>query len=119
MFYGPTRTASLDTGARIAADHAKAKADSVRSELDELRFEIERLLMITEALWGVLKEQHGYDDKELIRRVVEIDARDGAIDGRVAPTAPGRCPHCERPLAKKRQFCLYCGKPVPRDIFER
>jgi hypothetical protein len=87
--------------------------------LADLNFEVERLLMITEALWGILKEKHGYDDEELIRRINEIDAADGQLDGHVAATPTMVCPTCSRPLAKHRPRCIYCGQAVALDPFAR
>jgi len=85
-----------------------------------LRGEIERLLMITEALWLLLKHEHGYSDEDLVRQVQAIDLRDGELDGRVAPDrAAAKCPQCQRPLAKNRAVCIYCGAALQRGVFER
>jgi hypothetical protein len=78
-----------------------------------------RLLMITEAFWTLLKEQHGYTDTDLAKLIAEIDLRDGRLDGRVASGPPQPCPYCGHTLAKKRPFCIYCGKPVAPDPFAR
>ena len=75
--------------------------------------------MITEALWTILKEKHGYGDDELVRRIEEIDFRDDKLDGRVAPSPPKPCPKCNQPLAKRRLSCIYCGTVTTRDPFER
>ena len=91
----------------------------MRKTIETLSFEIERLLMITEALWTMLAEQHGFTEEELIRRIHEIDLRDERLDGRVAPSPPSPCPHCGRPLEKRRPYCIYCGQLVLRDPFER
>ncbi|MBN1268285.1 MAG: hypothetical protein JXB04_01750 [Kiritimatiellae bacterium] len=117
MFY--RTSVSYDTAARVAADQAKARADHVREEADLLRLDNERLLMITEALWGIIKEQHELTDDELFKRVVEIDLRDGRLDGKVAAKEPPKCPHCGRPLPRRRPMCIYCGKPVKMDVFQR
>jgi hypothetical protein len=81
--------------------------------------DVERLLMIAEALWTFLKQQHGYKDDDLARLVKDIDMRDGSLDGRVAPSEPRPCPYCGRILGKARPFCYYCGKPVQADPFAR
>lgn len=96
-----------------------AKVRSVESQLEMMRFDIERLLMVTEALWGILREKHGLTDEDLTRRIHEIDLRDGKLDGRVAPEPPGRCPRCDRVLERKRPYCLYCGQPIAADPFQR
>ena len=77
--------------------------------------------MITEALWLILKEKHGYSDEDLMERIVEIDLRDGKLDGRAVSETPS-CPQCKRlHVAKHRPLCLYCGAtmPVPGEPFVR
>ena len=76
-------------------------------------------MMITEALWTILKEKHGLEDKELLRRIVEIDLRDGQLDGRVATTPPEPCPKCQRIVAKGSVRCMYCGEPLAMNPFAR
>ena len=99
---------------------ARTDASAARQETEVLREDMERLLMIVEALWKILKEQHGYGDEELLKRVYEIDFSDGRLDGRVGTRAePQNCPHCNRVLSRRRPTCVYCGKPVPMDLFGR
>ena len=89
------------------------------SEVFQLQRQVERLMMITEALWTILKEKHGLEDKELLRRIVEIDLRDGQLDGRVATTPPEPCPKCQRIVAKGSVRCMYCGEPLAMNPFAR
>ena len=100
---------------------SSAHADRSRAHeaADVLRMDIDRLLMITEALWSILKEQHGYEDNELIKRIVQIDMRDGKLDGRLPVSPPTPCPNCGRILGKNRPICSYCGEPVALDPFRR
>lgn len=109
------------------ADRAEAKAEQTQigftgtqAEIRLLRMDVERLMMITEALWTLLKEQHGYTDDELVKRVNAIDLRDGVLDGQVASELSPVCPSCHRqqPL-KGRPLCLYCGQPVAAAPFHR
>ncbi|MFC1452383.1 hypothetical protein ACFLSJ_03455 [Verrucomicrobiota bacterium] len=92
---------------------------SAASKVAALEEDVNHLLMIVESLWEILKEQHGYDDVELFKRVTEIDMRDGKLDGRKKKTAVPDCPHCGRKMMGRRPVCLYCGKPSIRDIFAR
>lgn len=121
MFYRTNLSGApgADFNAESAGAASSAQARSVRTDLDFLRTDIERLLMITEALWDILKEKHGYTDEELTNRVTEIDRRDGKVDGRVAQSPPGTCPRCNRTLERKRPYCLYCGQAISWDPFER
>jgi hypothetical protein len=117
MFY-PINTYG-NAVANANASAAKFDAATARMDVDLLRSDVERLLMITEALWMILKEQHGFDDNALVKRIVEIDMRDGKLDGRVAPTPPQKCPKCNRTLFKNRSRCIYCGEYVVMNPFER
>ena len=103
----------------VNASAARSDAASARMEVDLLKSDVERLLMITEALWLILKEQHGYDDNELVKRIVTIDMRDGKLDGRVAPEPPQKCPQCGRTLFKNRSRCVYCGEYFVGNPFQR
>lgn len=110
---------SHDTGARVAAQAADSRARDARSEVQILKSEIERLLMISEALWTLVKEQHGYDDEVLVERIRAIDMKDGRLDGRVAMSAPAACPSCGRTLSRQRPVCMYCGADGGQSPFAR
>jgi len=120
MFYPPIRRPiGSDSTSSTGSLNTQERVRRAQEELDLLRGDIERLLMITEAMWSILKDQYGYQDEELVRRVTEIDKRDGRLDGRVAPAPPPVCPSCHRTLARNRTYCIYCGQAVARDPFER
>lgn len=88
-------------------------------DVARLQAQVERLLIVTEALWSILKEKNALDDQELLRRMVQIDLRDGRLDGRVAATPPEPCPKCRRVVAKGAVRCMYCGEPLITDPFAR
>lgn len=108
-----------DSGAKLVARSAEAAAGDARAQVDLLKCETERLLMICEALWTILKEQHGYDDEELAERIRTIDMKDGKLDGRVAKAEPTSCPNCGRTLSRQRPVCMYCGGHAGLDPFRR
>ncbi len=89
------------------------------AEITELQGEVERLLLITEALWRILKEKHGLADVELVRQITMIDMEDGRLDGRKPTAPPTPCPKCQRMLGKHRPRCLFCGEPIAADPFQR
>jgi ribosomal protein S27AE len=105
-------------GAQQAAEKASGVAAEVRRQHAAIRLDVEKLFMITEALWGLLKEQHGYEDEQLARMIEGIDLRDGKLDGRVARQNPD-CPQCGRTLLGTHPVCLYCGTAVDRGPFDR
>ncbi|MEO8351512.1 MAG: hypothetical protein ABI680_07255 [Chthoniobacteraceae bacterium] len=89
------------------------------SDIESLKFEVERLLMISEALWRILKEKHGCDDNELMKQITLIDLEDGRLDGRKEKSPPRSCPKCQRTLIKNRPRCFYCAEPIAADPFAR
>ncbi len=85
-------------------------AMEARIGVDKLKGDVERLMLITEALWELLREEHGCTDEQLIAKITEIDLRDGKLDGRVSTKAqPRACPQCGRVIMRDRTQCAYCG----------
>jgi hypothetical protein len=89
------------------------------ADLSSLRAENERQLLIIEALWRIVQEKLGVDEKELVRQITILDMEDGRLDGRKPPTPPKPCPACGRTLGKNRPRCLFCGEPIAADPFAR
>ena len=108
-----------DTIATANAASAKAQAGAAKRSVEQLTHEVERLLMISEAMWTFLQEQHGYTEEQLAERVMDIDLKDGVLDGRVKKQSRSECESCGRVLNKRHVRCIYCGVVAIRDPFER
>ncbi len=119
MFYGYGGMEKSSYSADVKAGQARSAASRAESAVQRMDHEIERLLMICEAMWSILKEQYGYDDKELIKRVMEIDMRDGRLDGKAPRSEPGECRECSRKLSKRHVRCIYCGTLNAPELFGR
>lgn len=102
---GQQRT-TPDVGSII--EQARKKVEDVNGEVRALRGAVNKLLLINRALWEIMAEEKGLDDKYLMDKVNEIDLRDGTHDGKLV-TAIMLCPSCERTLFKGHDKCLYCG----------
>lgn len=102
-----------------AGEMASRLATEVRSQNDFIIADVEKLFMITQALWTILKDEHGYTEDVLLRKIKAIDLSDGKLDDKVAKAEQPACPKCGRKLMGKRSVCLYCGATVIRDPFER
>ncbi len=113
------RMAAESTKAQTTGERAGRMAQLVRTQNEAILRDVERLYMITEALWTILKEQHGYTDEELIHRVEDIDLRDGKLDGKVARKPNPPCKQCNRPIIGRHAVCLYCGAPTRLSPFDR
>lgn len=111
-----------DSAFRIHHGNSKrtaGSADAENPELAPLQNEVERLLLITEALWRLLKEKHGLEDQELVRLITAIDMEDGHLDGRKPVSPPRTCAKCGRVVGKLRVRCLFCNEPVALEPFQR
>lgn len=95
---------------------ALEKSTSAEAALS--RNQYERLMLITEALWEIMKEEHNYTDEKLIEKLKQIDMRDGREDGRVL-LPPQKCSQCNKTVEKGANVCIYCGSPVNGDVFYR
>lgn len=88
-------------------------------QVEELKADVERLLLVTEALWKIVQEKHGLEDRELLRQITMLDMADGKLDARKTKSPPKPCPKCNRALGKRKPKCMFCGEPVMYDPFER
>lgn len=116
---GAARSMAQANAAASSANDATRRATEVRTQNEGIQLDVERLFMITEALWSILKREHGYTDEHLFQMIQEIDLRDGRLDGKVGKQGNPVCPECGRTLIGKHPKCLYCGTAVERDPFER
>lgn len=110
-----------DLTSSMRASQASQAASQAAGQVRQMEAQIERLLMITEALWTFMKQQHGYTDDDLIKAISTIDMRDGRLDGKVreAPDGVDTCTECGRAVGARHACCIYCGTPLVRDPFDR
>lgn len=115
--YGRIYSQALAQSAQADASAAQANAREAKTEVELLRHDVNRLLLITEALWTLLKKQHNYSDEDLTAVVKEIDLKDGRLDGQAGKLAPSQCLQCGRINSNKYSRCIYCGSPLPVKLF--
>lgn len=99
--------------AERTADKAISKADRYAGDISDLRNHVERLSLASQAMWELLQNWAGITEAELETKMIEIDARDGRIDGKMG-TAPISCPACGRTTSSTRDTCVMCGAPTRR-----
>jgi hypothetical protein len=91
----------------IQAELGQRRTEHLADRVNELEERVDHLALLSVALWQLLSESTGWSEEELIKRVTELDLRDGKIDGRVTGNAID-CPECHRPVARRHRRCLYC-----------
>lgn len=100
----------------IEADPEAAASTAEKSRLStgELERRLEKLTLASNAMWELLREAHGFTDDQLTAKMEEIDARDGKMDGKIAP-AVLECPSCHKKNTLRRRTCLYCETELHGD----
>jgi hypothetical protein len=91
-----------------ATDLVESDVDSLRRKLDGLQRRNDTLALACQAMWELLRSQANSSDELMVRKMEEIDLRDGQADGRISPP-PLECPRCARKNNAVRFGCLYCG----------
>jgi hypothetical protein len=117
MFYPSFANYGPSNFAATTATQAENAAREAQTRVDIFQHDIDRLLLITEALWTVIKQQQGYNDDVLVQLIQDIEKQRTTADGVMAKDPPINCPACGRPNTSKRNFCIYCGKPLPANPF--
>ena len=98
------------------ASRASSQAQSVGRHLKELEANLAKTLMICEALWEILRDEHGYKLDDLHSKLYEIDMRDGVLDGK-NKRKPTNCPNCNRTVSPRHPACIYCGQVIDNSVF--
>ncbi|MEO1615869.1 MAG: hypothetical protein AAFV88_08485 [Planctomycetota bacterium] len=113
------RSSAADSATGVAHS-AHSAVDRVRTDQESIHVDVEKLFLITNALWTIMKEEHGYSDEDLIKKVDEIDLQDGKLDGKLEkPKSSTACDQCGRNLMARRNMCMYCGHRQSGDPFRR
>ena len=107
--------ATADMAQNVALNaEERAKRESARLEA-----KIDALALVSQALWELVRERTNLTDDDIRAKIVEIDGRDGRVDGRLLGT-PTKCPNCGRDAHTRQAACMYCGTSLPRKhVFER
>ena len=103
-----------DTVARAAGARAEAKAANVGDQIRVMQGNIDRLSLLCQAMWELVSEKTNLTGQDIEQRVMEIDLRDGTLDGKMG-RSEHKCPQCNRNLHRRHDKCLYCGHEVGRE----
>ena len=99
--------------AERTAESADAKAERCARTIGDLQRHVDRLSLACQALWELLRSCSDLTEDDLEKKVLEIDGRDGCVDGKIG-MQPLDCPSCGRKTSSKRNTCVMCGAPIKR-----
>lgn len=104
--------------AENVAQRAMSKADRYAADIAQVQRQVERLSLACQAMWELLRERSGLTELDIENKMLEVDGRDGEVDGKIA-TQHLQCHVCGRPTNSRRTFCVMCGAPFQRQhVFE-
>lgn len=104
--------------ANASARKAENRVDRVDTELREMRRHLDRISLACQSMWELLRERTELTEQELEAKMLEVDGRDGKIDGKISRQISD-CPHCGRKTNTRRSHCLMCGGELDRPhLFE-
>lgn len=95
--------------AQRQAARANRKSTDVSSDMHDIEDRLDKLVMISQAMWELLRDNTSLEESDLFNKIQEIDLRDGVEDGRVTPTVQ-KCRDCGRVMHPRHNKCLYCGR---------
>ncbi len=105
------------SGVQATANDANSKATEQQFRIKQLEQSIEKLVLINMAMWELIRSKTDLADADLMKKMQEIDLRDGVADGRVTPSVQA-CPKCGRTVSNKHHRCLYCGQDMSGNAFQ-
>jgi len=111
--YGPGFMAS--TGGHDAA-RAKREAQAASQKVKILEANLAKTLMICETLWELLRDEHGWSEDTLHKKLYEVDMRDGVLNGKNQRKAV-ECPDCGHTVSSRHPACIYCGRVIDTSVF--
>ena len=114
MAYGSAQVAS--TAVAGDAARAKSKVGSVEREVRMLKANLAKTMMICETLWEIVRDRHGLTEKDLHKKLYEVDMRDGVLDGKHQRKAE-KCPNCDHTVSPRHPACIYCGQVIDDSVF--
>ena len=71
-------------GAERTAERAMSKADRYAADIADVRRLVDRLTLACQAMWELLRDRSDLTEEDIEAKILEIDARDGRVDGKIA-----------------------------------
>ncbi len=93
---------------------ARRETRDLEQEIRVLERQVGRLALASIAMAEILRDHLGISGEVIEAKILEIDLRDGRLDGTVHPQAK-TCKDCGRVSGPMSTTCIYCGTPLPQE----
>lgn len=97
--------------AREEARDAATKTETQDARLRRLEDRVDQLSLACQGMWELLRENSSLTEDDLKERMLEIDGRDGKVDGKLGAQT-FECGECGRKTSSRRPYCVFCGAPA-------
>ena len=108
---------SLGSAALRKSSSTASRVANLQGRLKMLEGNLAKALMINEALWDFIKQEHRLKDDDLNEKLYMIDMRDGQLDGKNQRSATVKCLDCGRGVSSRHCACIYCGRVIDDSVF--
>lgn len=90
---------------------------TIKYDVRSLEDKIDYLSVVMLAMWEMLEEK-GYSRMDLVKKIEEVDMRDGVLDGKLAHQKKANvCSDCKRKVNPRHRNCFYCGAKIDSGNF--
>ncbi len=111
------RSEPLNNFGEMAQARTAANATGqVNAKIRILEDNLAKSMLLNEVLWELISQRLNLSEADLLKKVEEIDLRDGKLDGKNQRKAV-KCPSCGHTVSARHAACLYCGKVIDTSIF--
>jgi hypothetical protein len=93
---------------RDSVHDAKLRANEGIHLTGEVEERVERLALLCQSMWELLSERCQVTKNDLLKKVLEVDLRDGRENGKMDERVI-ECPRCKGKVASRRPKCILCG----------
>ncbi len=97
--------------ASLSFDRDATGTENLKLKISPLEEKIEFMRVANQALWEIVSEKCDITTGEFKTRILEVDFRDGVLDGKETMRILD-CPNCYQKVNSKRALCLYCEAPL-------
>lgn len=94
------------------AENAKQLAITSGTGISHIQGQLDTLVLANQAMWELFSKKLGVTESELVKRMNEIDLRDGKLDGKISKVQVIECDDCGHRIKKQRPNCYWCGAKV-------
>jgi hypothetical protein len=92
---------SKTADAKDSAEKAHLKVEGYETEIEKVRDQMNRLAFACQSLWELVREKTDLTEKDLQKKILEVDLRDGRINCKMG-AKNFSCPACSRNTNSKQ-----------------